>query len=724
MTGMLFPIPAGDYVSHMLTMIFGSIWTAIAQSGLNMSSIQGASPGVFGDAFKIYNGAIFTFTTLYIVKTIYEGIAGTAYHGEWLGKTFHAFWTPMRIVAMLALVAPVANGYSVVQVVVFYTAANGIGLADTVTNRMISTVIDQGVLSSPKLAPSATTIAGAALRSLVCVDTYNLPSNGNSQPMTETPVNSTGLNGMYFGGAKGSDIAPDACGSILAKSGNSRAQGAMINGINAMLPVLVPVASQIVSSAIAPGSTTHGTTGSATGGTPTSIRQNQVSRAALAYETAVESAASQYAKSQTGSLTSKWKQSAKNDGFAVMGSFVMNISTWDSLLATVENAQPAAQGPAYSELPSPSAYGLAATESVAATYISQDNPEGSGQTSPLGKQMQMPTASPSAGGFAALLSRVLVRMNTGFLEVFRWAGTSVVNPIGQMQAIGIGLMTLAGGIYASSLVGAGGAGLATGNLFSKLVGGSKGATFIFSLVKPVLLAAVFLPMALGAIIAYVIPMMIYVIFFTAVLGFVAAVSVSVLGAPMFAAMHAIPDGEGFVPSAARAGYQLLGALFIKPSMIVFGFFIALLMIGASEYLVNETFIYFANSVISSTFSGPVESIAAAFTGFVGMLVMVGGYAAIDWKMTDWSFQLVHQAADKALQWAGLNDISMGEEGVHRDVYGAVFSHTNTATKGFAPKDAASPGSGSGGGNKDGDGSGGGEGSGSGKGKFSEEGNSV
>ncbi len=101
-----FAVPNGDYVSHMFSMVFGPMWTAVSASGLSLAGLHAASGGPFAAAFRFYNGAIFTFATLWLAKMIFEGIAGTAYHGEWLGKTFHAFWTPMRIVLMLALVAP------------------------------------------------------------------------------------------------------------------------------------------------------------------------------------------------------------------------------------------------------------------------------------------------------------------------------------------------------------------------------------------------------------------------------------------------------------------------------------------------------------------------------------------------------------------------------------------------------------------------------------------
>jgi hypothetical protein len=176
--------------------------------------------------------------------------------------------------------------------------------------------------------------------------------------------------------------------------------------------------------------------------------------------------------------------------------------------------------------------------------------------------------------------------------------------------------------------------------------------------------------------------MLYIMYTFAVIGWVAAVFVGVVGAPLWAASHAVPDGEGFVPAGATQGYKLLLSIFAKPSLIVFGFFAAMLLFSAGEYLINKTFIFVANSVLQSSMGGSVaQGVAGALMSLIGTLIYVGILVVVYWKLGEWSFGLVNLVPDRALDWIGLNDISMSEEGVHGEIYGGVVSHTRTVQNG-------------------------------------------
>lgn len=681
-------IPAGDYVNHMMTVIFGPIWNAVANSNLHLGPINAASGGTFGPAFMIYNGAVFTLTTFYIVKVIFEGVAGTAYHGEWLGKSFHTFWTPMRIVVMLALIAPVSSGYSISQIVVLWTSAQAVGAADSVANAMVSTIVKQGAIANAQSAPSAKAVASNVLRTLVCAATIDDKVNGNGNLIVSKAVKKKGMVGVRFGGASGSGLPPDACGAYYVKSGNRAAQTGVVEGVNAMLPLLTPVAKAIVKQTLSP-SSPSGPTGNQ-GGSKSTIPENQVSIAAQVYTDKIQAAVATYQAKQNHGVTSKWKAALKHHGFGALGGFLIDITSWDRAIADLNNAQPLVSAPNYNELQS--GYGLKQTEAAANAYISNDNPLGAGASKSLNKTLSVPAPSKNGGGIVArMLEKPLTHMNGFITSTFMGLTSSVTDPIGQIQKVGLAIIGVALGIYATSVLGVALVGAGTGNWLTQLASGGSSsliAKLTFGLVKPAILLIVATPLFLGATLAYIIPALMYILYTMAVIGWCAAVFAATTGAPLWAAIHAIPgQEEGLVPNAARSGYNILLSLFAKPSLIVFGFFGAIVLFSAGVYLVNETFVFATNSIVSASFSGGnVQSIAAIMGSFLSIICFLIIYTLIIWKLAEWTFGMVHSIPDHALQWMGLQDMSMSEERTHHDVYAGFSSSTHHTGGAFKPAD--------------------------------------
>ncbi len=690
-------IPAGDYVNHMLLMVFGPIWTAIANSGLNTDSIGSSSGGVFGPAFLIYNLAILTMTIFYIVKVIFEGVAGTANHGEWLGKQFSGYWTTLRIVAMLGLIAPVASGYSLSQIVVLWTGAQAIGAADSIANTMMSTVISQGVVFNPQIAPSARAVAEGILQDDVCLLTYDNPMNSSSTIMQEKTFSSSSaasgssgassISGIEFGGVPGSNIAPDACGSVTVAGANAQTQQAMIAGLNAMMPVLTPVAEQIVKNAGGAPNTSSGT-GAVTTGSSSGILPNQISVAANDYAAAIQSSVAAEVNSANGNMTTSWSNALQQDGFATLGTFMIQITQWDKLISSNLSAQPLVSGPDYSALQT--GWGLQSSEAAVTNYEQNDNPlsASGGPTAMDNQGIKIGMSKSGHGMIENLIVPFITRLNGGILSEFSSFSSSVTNPIGQIQSVGVSIITfdIVGVVATIGLFGT--AGAATSNFFSSAAGGHGAFTAAFGLIKPILLLLFAVPFFVGADLAYVIPSILYIVFTVSVLSWVSAIIIGTLGAPLWAGAHAVPDGEGFVPSAAAQGYKLLLSMFAKPSLIVFGFFAGISMFSAGVFLINSTFIFAFNSVLGGTLnSGGILSIVAALSVFTGTMVFITIYCVMIHKLALWSFSLTHIIPDHALSWIGLNDMNLREhELMTNNAMAGIYNKTGGGSVTNVPKD--------------------------------------
>jgi conjugal transfer/type IV secretion protein DotA/TraY len=182
----------------------------------------------------------------------------------------------------------------------------------------------------------------------------------------------------------------------------------------------------------------------------------------------------------------------------------------------------------------------------------------------------------------------------------------------------------------------------------------------------------------GLTLAYVVPMIPYIIYTMAVLGWIMAVMVALIGAPLWAAVHAIPTGEGAIPQEAKQGWKMLLALFVEPALLVFGFFLSIVVFQAAAWLVDKTFTATAESVLTM---GGTSGIGAALAGIFGSITLILIFVVLYWKIALWSFSLIMVIPNKALEWGGMQALSdYGQRNVHAEVIAGVANVHREAIK--------------------------------------------
>lgn len=693
---MNFTIPSQDYAAHMLKMILGTLWTSIQASGMNISGLSTAN-NYLGNMFLIFNAAVLTVATFYVMKVIYEGVAHSAVAGEWLGKNMSGFWAPLRVVMFLGLIAPVAGGYSLAQVIVLWTVSQSIGVADSVADAGMGTALAQGMVSSGSPTPSARDAAADMLRGMTCMATVNTAAKaaGVTSPIAMTTSTINGVTTTLYGGVKGTGVPANACGGFsISVPGGSLVPASAITmiqqGLTSMETTLQPVANAIATQVnAAPGAAGNGTADSYTGGSST-LTPNQVSLAAQEYSQNVQSVVTAIENTITTSSQNplKWAGEVKQYGFASLGGFMMQITAWDKELSDVANVQPSAIPMDTSAL---SGYNVNEGLSQVNAYIANDNQapasigslsSGTG-TSGTKAAIEGGTAGLVAGGLGGaavgavggfIVTKVLNPMEEGFISLFNGAFGSG-NPVGDIQSFGVGLILIGGGFLAAIIVGVsgvmGGAGLVKaipiiGGGASSVTGSMK---VIMTFLTPFLFLIIGGTIGAGLVLAYVVPMIPYIIYTMAVLGWIMAVMVALIGAPLWAAVHAIPTGEGAIPQEAKQGWKMLLALFVEPSLLVFGFFLSIVVFQAAAWLVNKTFVAVAESVLTM---GGTSGLGAAFASVFGTLTLIVILVAVYWKVALWSFSLIMLIPNKALEWAGMQALSdYGQRNVHNEVIAGV-----------------------------------------------------
>ncbi|MFA4995460.1 MAG: DotA/TraY family protein [Bdellovibrionales bacterium] len=98
-------------------------------------------------------------------------------------------------------------------------------------------------------------------------------------------------------------------------------------------------------------------------------------------------------------------------------------------------------------------------------------------------------------------------------------------------------------------------------------------------------------LGLGAIFAFLLPLIAFIRFFFGVLIWVGEVIESVIAIPVVALAHLNPDGEGFLSQQAKRAYEFAFSIFLRPIMTLFGLIAGLLL-----FIIAANFLNFAYGI--------------------------------------------------------------------------------------------------------------------------------
>jgi hypothetical protein len=159
----------------------------------------------------------------------------------------------------------------------------------------------------------------------------------------------------------------------------------------------------------------------------------------------------------------------------------------------------------------------------------------------------------------------------------------------------------------------------------------------------------------------------------AVAGWLVMLAQSMVAAPLWAAAHAMPEGEGFAGERAKQGYMLLMNVAIRPILLVIGFVLAMGMVWASVWMSQSLMSVALQSMVASVELVPDPSVGKgaaglwgaidATTGFLysilslpSMLLSVIAIFLISTVVTilliHRSFDLIYETADDVMKWIG------------------------------------------------------------------------
>lgn len=363
------------------------------------------------------------------------------------------------------------------------------------------------------------------------------------------------------------------------------------------------------------------------------------------------------------SMIDNFKKMAKDGGWATAGLYYMTLSRIQGSLFTAANEKPQFVNPnpeVADEQLKPILVGNQANNQPGALTqfnewwnqnIAPLSGAAAGQFNPNGANVGVTT--PKSSSIFQTLMNLIDVSNLG-TSLASWTMINPLNAMGDITLMGHKIITSAlvmFGAYAGAagLLSAGGLLAGVANVAS---GGMIG-TIVNAFLTP--LAAFFimlitLILGFGIVLAYVIPMIPYIMVLFFIIGMLTLMAEALIAAPLWAFFHCRMDGQEFVDQVQRPGYMIAFNLLIRPTLMLLGLFMSFFIQGALTWFLSVTFGPAVAQTTSGFGSGPI-----AFT------VLLGIFCYLNLQIAIRSFQLITQVPDRVTRWFGYGGENLGED---------------------------------------------------------------
>ncbi len=157
-------------------------------------------------------------------------------------------------------------------------------------------------------------------------------------------------------------------------------------------------------------------------------------------------------------------------------------------------------------------------------------------------------------------------------------------------------------------------------------------------------------MTMGAVMAYYFPMIPYLVFTFAFIQWLILTIEAMAAAPLLSLGILNPEGGHEVFGQSSAGIAILSSLFLRPSLMIIGYFAATVMSYVVVLVVNAGFFFAANALL-----GTMDSKSADTASMFGVLLIWGMYVNTLMVVLNKAFSLIYHIPDHITRWIGINE---------------------------------------------------------------------
>lgn len=718
--------------TYLVSQIFGPGWkhlAAVATNGSAGSSAAGATSVILLllGSLNAVALAIGTFMMSYVLAV---GVIGTAHEGKPLGSAYHTLYTPVRSAAGIAMLAPVAKGLSILQLLILAAVAFSIHMTNT---KMVDPVLTYlgnhhgqivAHVNTTQITESGTKVAKAMLDGEVMEEYYHdkenkkLVQSGKTKsgfvsitPLTKKQmgnvvskmkkkgsyVNKSGAGGyrITFNKPSGSGMPDISFGSILVPCSMQNGQGckAIKRALVNLSASLHPIAQKIMLGNKKPSKKAY-----------IKAINNYVDTLSQFMSTQIKPSVDKAYKKNL----NKFVNRAKTLGWVGLGSWYWTLSGFNEASANLEKMKPIVENPVLFNGFN-TATGNEAKKKIHTTNAFVRTALGGvkgKKAYTVIKQLEK-----TSGGFSSstidpghLMSSVF-RTQLGI----HWIGEPAMHmmfgsgdPISGLSNFGhkeipvaLGSYFLFSNIHAIAKAIFKGSKHASNGWLEKFAEMADGGAmtsiglgilqYFASITKAMLSFALMASLALfvvGLFFAYYLPAVPFILWISAVVGWLILVLESMVAAPLWAVAHMMPSDQGGLAGPyGRTGWMLFFNILIRPPLMVMGFFMAVIIMGAVGYLVEGMFMIY--------YAGAEADHHTLLIGGMVMPIIAGVLMVI---LTHKVFGLIVHLPREVPKWIGqmAGSSQLGEEEAHKEVRG-VIGAVGSRTEGGLSRSASGAG---------------------------------
>lgn len=158
-------------------------------------------------------------------------------------------------------------------------------------------------------------------------------------------------------------------------------------------------------------------------------------------------------------------------------------------------------------------------------------------------------------------------------------------------------------------------------------------------VGSVLVAVGWALLSVGIMLGFYIPMLPMILWATGVVIWLVTVAQMVVTTPIWAVMHAAGEGEGLAGNRAQLGYQIAFALFVRPILMLAGLFAGLLIARVGMGVAGYMFSIFGDTMMDDV-SNPLAGVVIAVIMAVSLVALARFAFSLIYTLPDWAQRLL------------------------------------------------------------------------------------
>ena len=190
-----------------------------------------------------------------------------------------------------------------------------------------------------------------------------------------------------------------------------------------------------------------------------------------------------------------------------------------------------------------------------------------------------------------------------------------------------------------------------GKAFNWATGGLGFVRGVWDVLSPTLFTAWMILLGLGYFLTYYLPMLPALIWYISITGWMALVVITILGAPLWVAMHTVVsrrDGDGPMNMFVMNGYQILANVLLRPTLMVLGLTAAIIILKYAAMLATFGFGFAYQSGIFAT-AGDTSGILLRLFGMMAAVII---FTILIIAIATSTFTLIYRVSDYVIDMLG------------------------------------------------------------------------